>query len=862
MYRKLNLKFIQQCLSVLAGFLARHYLLVAICFLSLFLRVWGINFGLPDFNFHSDESRYLAAIQSVSDSSVKSHYEAGLPFGSFFYLLFFFFSIYKKILIHLGGQDFLWWGRFLSAVISTASVFLTYFIGKRIFNKKTGLLSALMLSVFFVDALVGHYIKEDVYVQFFGLLSILFFILFVERKKIRHYALMILFIALASWAKLSGMFFALPFIFWIFSKNSRKENNPNNFLSRRLVAGLIFSVCLLGIIVISNPFAYREIARTSGVDNVTSVSSKIDFKKLMLFKMPGQTFSSDHDGILNYVWWPYYLMTSGFYYPLFFLVIFGLVYFSVGYKKGKNHLGTIYVILMAVAFYLFLSIQHNRFDRWITAITPLMAILAAAGVNIFWEKIRMNRALRYATVFIVGAVLLFSFMRIALFDFFISQSDTRAEARDWMAQNYSKQDPILMGQDEDLASVFFNAGYQLNTLELDNPRFFNFHDGIFIVSSKFYDPIINYRNDSDIKNKFKNYQILENNGSVIKEFVNPFFESGFFSPKALEIGSTVNYYHNPTIKIYKIPEVADSSVDFTYSYNVDSMIRFNPGLQKNKMAGALYFKKEVGLAQYLVGGPATVFPAGKFTLVYSLKTSDNKSAKEVAMISVAVAGSGEVLRSRPIRGVHFQTPDSYQDFVLEFYNPTVQRLNFNLISALPADLWVGGASLSERRAIVSETLAGQSDLKNNLVGKYDKWDVSADSGKDPVPSFEYQKSLSMNTEQGINLATLEKSWRLSLSYKDEKQIFGFSSLRYAGRSFTASAWIRADKPQCVRVGFYSGNNSAFGWGDYNSYGRNDKYEFIGYQGYFDAPYSQNGNLYLEIRPNCKVEIAKPAVILQ
>ena len=110
--------------------------------------------------------------------------------------------------------------------------------------------------------------------------------------------------------------------------------------------------------------------------------------------------------------------------------------------------------------------------------------------------------------------------------------------------------------------------------------------------------------------------------------------------------------------------------------------------------------------------------------------------------------------------------------------------------------------------------------------------------------------------------TKKERLQLSVSYKNASENFGFSNKSYANQPFIASAWVKTSAPQCVKIGFYRGNNSAFGWTDYNDYGDGVKYELIAYKDYFDSPYTQNGNLYFEINSNCEVEIAKPMVVIQ
>jgi hypothetical protein len=695
------LKFIKKYLLAVIQFFKKHAVIILICIIALSLRVWGINFGLPDFHLHSDENGYVAAVMSAFDKNVKSPFEEGLPLNSFFYLLALFFLLYKKFFTHISiGYDFWWWGRLLSAILSAGSVFLTYLTGKKLFNKKVGLLSALILSVTFIDVLVGHYIKEDVYLQFFGLLAILFFISAVEKEKIYTYILTIVFIILAGLAKINGLFYGLPFIFWGVVKSSKHENLAKKIINKRSLFVFICLVCFACVVVLNNPLSYRNVDSASGkLEKNVSLGQKFSFDKMLTPEPNGQVFSSDQDGIKNYIWWPAYLMTSGFYYPLFFLIIFGLICFCLGYGKEKKHEAIKYIILMVVLYYLLLSLQHNRFDRWVTVITPFLAIFSASGIIYFLERARDAKFWKRVAAVLIFAILFFSFLRISLFDFFIAQrQDTVSQALEWIKNNY-RLDQFLGSDGSGLVgTILFNQGYNINGLftkeSIENQNIFNFYGVPLILMSNSYQNIINYRATEEYKVLYDGLKLIFGKGELIKEFSNPLFEGGFFSPNYLASGSSVNIFHNTTVKIYKIPYLSTlKPLQFTYLFDeIKKNSKFLlPVLDNETESGqALVTNVENGWQGNIVIWPDMLIPNGKYKLVLGLKTNFNDVKYEMLGVEIWTAGRGKRIGYHSVYPQDFSLPNKYQNIEIPFELSESGRIYFSLYFSKAKDfqLWI------------------------------------------------------------------------------------------------------------------------------------------------------------------------------
>ena len=93
----------------------------------------------------------------------------------------------------ISHPSFYYWNRILTAVLGTGTVFVTYLIGKQIFNRWIGLIAASFLAILPYHIIYSAIIGTDVPVAFFVLLVVLFSVLFVKHKKPSYLILSLIF---------------------------------------------------------------------------------------------------------------------------------------------------------------------------------------------------------------------------------------------------------------------------------------------------------------------------------------------------------------------------------------------------------------------------------------------------------------------------------------------------------------------------------------------------------------------------------------------------------------------------------------------------------------------------------------------
>ena len=159
--------------------------------------------------------------------------------------------------------------------------------------------------------------------------------------------------------------------------------------------------------------------------------------------------------------------------------------------------------------------------------------------------------------------------------------------------------------------------------------------------------------------------------------------------------------------------------------------------------------------------------------------------------------------------------------------------------------------------LVISTLNGngkevQVDLANWKTVEQRK--IKLDNGDEADTLF-----ISNSSKNPINLS----QQYLGLDKNGVDLAYGFANKHYEGRELLFTTWVKANKPDCVTLGFYKGNINVFGWGESNLLGTIDnKYELLSYDGKFDNPYSMNGNIRYRINPGCTVELSLPQFFIR
>src|SRR5581483_3877360 len=146
--------------------------LTAIVGLGLALRLWGIRYGLPHPNARPDEDVLLAKVSGFDTGDLNPHW--------FMYPTFYLYALYGWLKALLAGAYVLGLAprpgtladvarefparlyvlsRLFSVALGTATVAVTFLLGRAVWNARAGLTAALLLSVAFLHVRDSHFAK-------------------------------------------------------------------------------------------------------------------------------------------------------------------------------------------------------------------------------------------------------------------------------------------------------------------------------------------------------------------------------------------------------------------------------------------------------------------------------------------------------------------------------------------------------------------------------------------------------------------------------------------------------------------------------------------------------------------------------
>jgi len=302
--------------------------LIIILVVAFLLRVWGIDFGLPDFFPHTDETFALSKAMHFFEPELRP--EMGVTvFHLWGWLLYQILTIGKFFIIftpnkELTTAEFMWWARLINAMMSIGSVWLVYLIGKRLgVNEKlkegnlVGLLAAVFLAVTFIDVQTAHYFRQDTYIQFLGLL-----LLYAYLKQPKRIFLWVFLIGIVGAIRITAWIYLVPIIIdWWFSA----QKSPGKKVLNCFILGLLL---FLGLII-GHPDAIL------GGQIKEYISVYLDF-----YTKKGATSVTGYTAVNlpNWIWWIKYLFYTGLTFPIFILFICGAIWLLLNIiRLFKSH---------------------------------------------------------------------------------------------------------------------------------------------------------------------------------------------------------------------------------------------------------------------------------------------------------------------------------------------------------------------------------------------------------------------------------------------------------------------------------------------------------------------------------------------
>ena len=267
-------------------------------------------------------------------------------------------------LAHAPTEEFYVWGRAVTAILGTATVWIVYRAAMR-WGGKTALLAAVMLAVMPMHVRESHYVLTDVPATFLVMLTLLLSLRAHERSTAWSFALAGAAAGLAGATKYNGVLAVLMPLLACLMTPAARPSRPK--------AMLLTTISMLAAFFLAAPYTFLDLP--AFLNQFARLSSE--------FRAPPATPEPIWQIYLKHLrnaFTPQYFQASGFLWPGTLIVIGG---FALGVWRavtGPERLKWALVTVFPLVYFRFISNQNIFFGRYLLPLVPFLSILAAAAV--------------------------------------------------------------------------------------------------------------------------------------------------------------------------------------------------------------------------------------------------------------------------------------------------------------------------------------------------------------------------------------------------------------------------------------------------------------------------------------------------
>ncbi|CAA9296241.1 MAG: 4-amino-4-deoxy-L-arabinose transferase and related glycosyltransferases of PMT family [uncultured Gemmatimonadaceae bacterium] len=397
-------------------------------FVSLLLRVWGADHGMP-YAYNADEnSHFVPRAIGLYGHDWNPDYFVNPP--AYTYVVHVVFSIWfggREGVSRLFATDptEVWVvARLTVAVLGTIGVWLLYLAGARLLDRRVGLLAAALSGLAFLPVFYSHLALNDV-PTVTGVCLALYGIAGVLRLgRHRDYVIAGVGLGVACATKYTGGIVLLPLI----AAAAVQAAAPGGRgIALRGLA--ISSLAALVTFVVANPYALLDFpAFWDGITHQSSAAGGETQGKLGL---------TQDNGWLYYLW--------SFTWGLGWIPLLAAAVALPLLWRDERRL--VWVLAPApIVFVLFMGMQDRFFGRWLLPVFPMMCLLAAfAAIDLADRAARWKPALRPTFLAIAAVALCAQGVVYSLhIGQVLSREDTRNLTRAWMVEHLPPRTKIVI----------------------------------------------------------------------------------------------------------------------------------------------------------------------------------------------------------------------------------------------------------------------------------------------------------------------------------------------------------------------------------------------------------------------------------
>ena len=393
---------------------------------AFLLRIWGVKQGLP-YAFNADENaHFVPKAIGLFGHGYNPHYFVNPP--AYTYVLHLVFAVWfggregVSNAYALHPTEVFVVARVTAAVAGTLAVWLLYLSGRRLFDRRVGLLAAGLFAVCYLPVFYSHLALNDVPTLAPICLSLFGAAAVMRYGRAVDYLVAGLGLGFAAATKYTGGIVLLPLLGATAAQFFAPEGH------RPAIRGLLIAgFAALAAFLIANPYALLSFNEfKDGLNHQTSVADDATGKL-------GLTQNSGFE---------YYLWT--FTWGLGWIPALGALAALPLLWRDERRL--VWMLAPApILFVAFMGSQARYFGRWLMPVFPLICLLAAyALIELVDIGARRRPALRATFTALAVIALCGQGIVSSLHDgLVLSRSDTRNSTRAWLVANV----PPVLGAD-------------------------------------------------------------------------------------------------------------------------------------------------------------------------------------------------------------------------------------------------------------------------------------------------------------------------------------------------------------------------------------------------------------------------------
>jgi tetratricopeptide (TPR) repeat protein len=312
---------------------------------------WGFwNWGKPGFDFNPHFFHYPALTFYVQFIAQAIHYGIGHLFGAYPNL-----NTFGITLTPLAVT-----ARIITGLFDLGTIAVIYTLAKEIADKRTAILAACITALNPIHILHAHYVEVDPVLTFFSTLALLYIVRIYRQPETKWYLLAGLFIAFAAASKYTGALLILVLLGAHFLSFSSLKSAINGWQDRPLLYSIFIAVAVFFLL---NPFILLDYAKFSE-----------DFSFEQYHVAYGHLGINASNSTIGFYLLEVVPVSFGI---LFSLALLGSLIHLLIKRQKNDFLLWLYPLLYIVV----ISTWEMRADRYFLPVLPILALLGSIGIT-------------------------------------------------------------------------------------------------------------------------------------------------------------------------------------------------------------------------------------------------------------------------------------------------------------------------------------------------------------------------------------------------------------------------------------------------------------------------------------------------